>query len=697
MPTGHLNSLDHSPRPRGGLGCKILLEIATKEVFHRNAFRITGLSVRATPREISKHGDKLILMQELGGDRIENTAALSRVPAPTLDELRHALQRLKNPENRILDEMFWFWPETGGKPSADSALLALSRGDVEDARKIWAANDRQAASDLGAVHNLAILHHVLALDSKATDADADGSHARQSKATDHFRKALKYWQRLVDNDQFWDAVSARIRELNEPNLPTGYARQIRATLPRALNKISADVVVTLAAEGYDDLARGHLDLVRVHGNGNDGVDMTADCALSPLTARLQEHVESARRRADEGSAEAVQAARELLELAEASLAMYHLFGSHGASRKEIFDEVAGAVVTCAVTHQRKTEDNATFVALLERVFPLAVSDDVRERVKKNIEIGQGNLNLEILQPVVDALRRIRESDHSTKAKLAQIQQEILPRLTECAAENGKESALAEQLANNIAVALRGVSIEAHNNHDDYETALAAIKIAGDLARDSSLRTQISEDHAHVLRNKQQREQNNLSLHIRSDEVEITHELVRYNTVTLPASDITGVRFGVFTQYTNGIKTSTSYLVAVSSARHGVIEIECKRWFRYEDLAANDFQQIVKALYLQIIGGLCDRLAKQIVAGKEVPLGEWILTPKGLRGSTGTLFWKQDHLISWTDVRFGSHQGYLNISSATNAKASAAFSLRDVWNAPIFKELANAVVAELNRK
>lgn len=697
MPTGRLNSLDHSPRPRGGLGCKVLLELATKDIFRRNAFRITGLSVNATAREISKHGDKLILMQELGGESFEAAAVLSRVPAPTIDELRQALQRLKNPENRILDEIFWFWPETGGTPSANSALLALSRGNIDDARKIWAANDQQATSDLDAVHNLAILHHVLALDSEATSVDAHGSQARQSKASDHWRKALKYWQRLVDNDQFWDAVSARIRQLNEPNLTTGYARQIRATLPRALNKISADVVVTLVAEGNDDLARGHLDLVRVHGNGSAGVDMTADCALSPLTARLHEHVESARRRADDGSAEAVEAARELLELAEASLSKYHLFGSNGESRKEIFDEVAGAVVTFAVTHQRKTEDNATFVALLERAFPLAVSDEVRERVKKNIEIGRGNLSLELLQPVVDALRTIRESDHSSKAKLAQIQQEILPRLSECAAENGEQSALAEQLANIIAVALRGVSIEAHNNHDDYETALAAIKIAGDLARESGLRTQITEDRAHLLRNKQQREQNNLSLLIRSDEVDITHERVRYNTVTLPASDISGVRFGVFTQYTNGIKTSTSYLVAVGSTRHGAIEIECKRWFRGEDMAANDFQQIVKALYLQIVGGLCDRLAKQIVAGKEVPLGEWILTAKGLRGSTGTLFWKKDHVISWTDVRFGSHQGYLNISSATNAKASAAFSLRDVWNAPIFKELANAVVAELNRK
>ena len=697
MPHGDLNSLEESPRKRGGTGCKLLLEMATRDVFRRNAFRLTGLSVNATPREISKQGDKLVLMQELGGGGFENNLLLGRVPAPTPDELRHALQRMQNPENRILDELFWFWPENGGPTATDPALSALARGDTKGASAIWGADGHPSAANVGAAHNLAILHHVLALDAEAPDAYRKGARPRRIEIDDHWRQAFAHWQRLIDNDDFWEAVSARIRQLNEPNLTTGYSRLIRSTLPRALNKISADVIVALAANGKADLARSHLDLVRVHGNGSDGVEMTADCALSPVATRLHEHIETARRRAEHGPSEAVEAARELLDHAEASLPLYALFGASGESRKEIFDEVAGTVVTCAVNHQRKTEDNVTFVAVLERALPLAVSDEVRQRVRKNIEIGRGNLNLELLQPVVDALRAIRESNVQSSAKLARIRQETLPKLADFARENPGNTALVDQLADTIAIALRGVSIEAHNDGDDLETALAAITAAGELAREAGLRKQIGEDHAQVLRNKQQREQNNLKLLIRSDEVEITHDRVRYNTTTLPAADITGVRFGVFKQYTNGINTSTSYLVAVGSARHGAIEIECKRFFRSEDQAQNDYQEILKALYIQIVPGICERLVKQIAAGKQVAFGEWILTAKGMSGTTGSLFWRQDHLIPWTDVRFGFHQGQLNINSATNSKARASFSLRLVWNAPIFEELANAIVTELNRK
>ena len=93
-------------------------------------------------------------------------------------------------------------------------------------------------------------------------------------------------------------------------------------------------------------------------------------------------------------------------------------------------------------HQRRTEVNATFVAVLERSLPLAVSEEVRQRVRKNIEIGRGNLNLKILQPVVAALGAIRESGPLSSVKFAGNQQEILPRLEDLARSNFQQQCVA---------------------------------------------------------------------------------------------------------------------------------------------------------------------------------------------------------------------------------------------------------------
>ncbi len=56
----------HGTRQSASASCRPLLEAATPELFRANAFRITGLAVDATTREITKHADRLKIMEELG-------------------------------------------------------------------------------------------------------------------------------------------------------------------------------------------------------------------------------------------------------------------------------------------------------------------------------------------------------------------------------------------------------------------------------------------------------------------------------------------------------------------------------------------------------------------------------------------------------------------------------------------------------
>ena len=64
-------------RHRSTSDCKPLIEAATKELFRNNAFRITGLPVDSTAREIGKHADKLKMMEELGHGASAHTAAFA--------------------------------------------------------------------------------------------------------------------------------------------------------------------------------------------------------------------------------------------------------------------------------------------------------------------------------------------------------------------------------------------------------------------------------------------------------------------------------------------------------------------------------------------------------------------------------------------------------------------------------------------
>src|ERR1035437_3532286 len=121
MPTTLDNAVERTTQRRGpvqsrqrphSLGdCKPLLDAATKDLSRNNAFRITGLPVDASVPQITKNEDRLTPMTKLGLGESANKSAFALKPPPTLAQLHKAYENLKDPEKRLLDEFFWFWPE----------------------------------------------------------------------------------------------------------------------------------------------------------------------------------------------------------------------------------------------------------------------------------------------------------------------------------------------------------------------------------------------------------------------------------------------------------------------------------------------------------------------------------------------------------------------------------------------------------
>ncbi len=239
-------------------------------------------------------------------------------------------------------------------------------------------------------------------------------------------------------------------------------------------------------------------------------------------------------------------------------------------------------------------------------------------------------------------------------------------------------------------------MDLHNQNSDTARALEAIDLACDLARDEGIKEKLAKDRKQLTDIRKEQESHNAVVQIRDDVIEVTRDHFRHNSTILPARDIDAIRFGIFIQTTNGIRT-VSYLIAVRSSSHGTVELECKRWFRGEEQAKRDFNAILQAMYYQIIPGLCERIVGRVMGGIEVPLGDCHLRADGIRAPTGMLFWKDEQVVPWDAVRFGIHQGHLNISSAGNSKVSKSLSLRDVWNAVIFEDVAKGIVAERAKK
>jgi hypothetical protein len=295
MPVSESPDLGRGARRDGSL-CKPLIETATAGIFRANAFRITGLPVDASLREITKQADKLKLMGELGDGEAAHTHAFALSPPPSTDHIREAIQKLKDPERRLIDEFFWFWPDQFGNSVSDPAIQALAGGDRETALKIWTAKETSPVGGVAAMHNIAVLWHLVALEWEEYLDQAEVDDDRKEKIEKYWRDALKRWALLATDDLLWETVSQRAKELDAARLTTGFMRRMRATLPQALQKLNAELALHHAERGRVELARLHVQLMHETGQDPDDATKTAERALIPTTTRLRHQIDRARQR-----------------------------------------------------------------------------------------------------------------------------------------------------------------------------------------------------------------------------------------------------------------------------------------------------------------------------------------------------------------------------------------------------------------
>ena len=474
------------------IGCPPLMEACTLALYQKNIFRVTGLPVDATSKEVSRQAQKLQMLEEMGGGSTGPQPAFPLAVPPTTDEIRAALSRMKEPEHRIVDEFFWYWPEEFGASKSDPAIQAMLAGDTETAVRLW--RDREKAGSHVAQHNMAIMYHMFAVDWTNYHVSYDIDQNLDDQIKGYWRKSFERWEELIERDELWDMLKVRIRLMEDEALTTGFVRRMLKQLPSALDKVNAEAALRLAEQGRLDWARFHVDFMNETHQGLDDVESTAEMVLEPTRIRVDQYLESFEQQTDKNPAKGAELAVQLIEHCRPLMDLFDLFhGKDAHQRNDLFDKVAETILQMVIAHQRSTGDNKSFVTLLQKSLQFASGAHVRERIIENISIGEGNLKGKLLEPIFKSLRSIQESSHKQKAKLASINENIIPKLPELVSKIGQDSEMCKNLFDSIAITLRGISVDANNLENDYSTALSAVQLAIKLAKSQELKTRLASD------------------------------------------------------------------------------------------------------------------------------------------------------------------------------------------------------------
>ena len=88
--------------------------------------------------------------------------------------------------------------------------------------------------------------------------------------------------------------------------------------------------------------------------------------------------------------------------------------------------------------------------------------------------------------------------------------------------------------------------------------------------------------------------------------------------------------------------------------------------------------------------LVKKFWEELSAGKSVKIGNVVLTPYGIRLTTGILGWKKERLIFWKDVSIFQLSGYAYIHSTSDKTFKKSIDLSNTWNAIVILELINTM-------
>jgi hypothetical protein len=491
-------SLSPSPQSpaRAGieLECPVLLDRGTPQLYRTNAFRILGLPVDAGIKEISRAVDMLQKKAEFGGPGgLQQTHSCALTPPPALEEIRDAAQRLKEPEQRLIDEFFHFWP-VAPKSVDDPAIQSIQRGDTTAALASWTTAEPDSNCGFIARHNTAVLFHLSALDWSLHHLEFGLTPEEEGRMVQYWQDAFERWEALAGEPRVWDRIRERITALDDPRLTTGFARRMEAVFPLALDRINAELALEYARRGEQQWAQWHVDFMRRSHAGLDDTAKVASLVLKPTRERVLRVTQTAKEASEKNPREGDEIVVRMIDECEPLLFLFDLFhGSDAYQRTELFDDVAraGNLILCGFVKETKNED--LFAELEERLLAFATSIDVRNQLQQNISSARSEVLGKVFEPLYAELKLIQELKSWSSLRYERLRKKVLARLPDMLTQVGPAEVASKQLCDACAIVLRGILLQAANEEKHVAFALELAEIAEGLASDDKLRKTISSE------------------------------------------------------------------------------------------------------------------------------------------------------------------------------------------------------------
>lgn len=365
-------------------------------LYRQNGFRLLGLPTDGTLKRAKRAAGNLRRQLEAGQGNAAGQAVGGFAPPADAPGINAAVHRLEEPPVRLLDEIFWFRFDGPADPRLarlrDKGGAGIARV-VEDWQTDEAGGD--AAERRQATHNLAIFHHLLAIEleerheeelkrAPAGGRNADALKRLRVEADACWRAALLRWRHLLADQGSWLWVRERGQAIGAGRLEKTDLDGLEKGLVEGLLGISAGLMQRAAEQRRQDDIDRLRQLITEAGFAASAIEGVLERRLEPTIARLHKRIEGFKDEAEADQTGAGKLAEKLHAEVEPRLALLDcLLAAQHPTLNDLHESLAQAINRAQVICFGKVQDFDLCSKLLELARPHARSTELQKTIESN--------------------------------------------------------------------------------------------------------------------------------------------------------------------------------------------------------------------------------------------------------------------------------------------------------------------------
>lgn len=370
-----------------------LLNIVAKDLYRKNPFRILGLPINASLKEINRKQKSIEMSIDLETDLSQSISGILPLePSPDKHQIKSAVEQIRDPHVRLIYGLFWFWQMNHSK---DDGIVLLHKRKLNEALKCWHQSEGDSNTGSIAVHNIALLYHLTALDIEERIIKGAATEKEIETCKSHWKSAYTRWHGLIESDSFGNSLIQCLKDIDDVRLTFDVVDNIRCTLPKALLNINAELAVNASSRGDSKEVERHLYLMNSSGFDNKIIHEVLRNSTRPVIERINSLCSPVTEKAKMTPGDANKIVRDLLSEIKSLIRTLDLLTPDDSSFKEkCHDDVAATLRGCIVTYGNETADWKECLDLSREAANIAMGKSIKDRINDDIVFLDRNLRIE---------------------------------------------------------------------------------------------------------------------------------------------------------------------------------------------------------------------------------------------------------------------------------------------------------------